>query len=226
MNQLSPSFEIRVSLFSASPTMLLKALDVPGVAVCDVIRDAASLPGRVFAVCPHVLVLGDAAEDTLLLEIGRLQPVCPPRIVRCAAETDPADAVQRAMLTPCSELAEKSMPQRGEIARQLLNEIGMSPNLLGYDCITQGAALLSATPAPLPPLQYHLYPLLAETLGISTAAVEKRIRSAIESAWLLGDLAAQSRLLGLSVSAERGKPTNSELLFRLADKIGGMLYTR
>ena len=51
------------------------------------------------------------------------------------------------------------------------------------------------------------------------------MRSAIESAWLHGDLAAQNALMGLSVSAERGKPTNSELLCRLAERICHLLYT-
>ena len=226
MKPLPFSFEIRVMLYARSPMVFLKALDAPGIAVCDVAREAQALPGRVARLCPHVLILADEAEDALLDELYRAQSVYPPKIVQGIPEAKLAGAVRSAMLAPCSILAQDSIPRREALARQMLREIGMSQTLRGFNCIAQGAALLSAVPPPLPPLQYHLYPLLAQAQQISPAAVEKRIRSAIESAWLHGDLAAQNRLLGLSVSAERGKPTNSELLFRLAGRIGETLYTR
>ena len=49
--------------------------------------------------------------------------------------------------------------------------------------------------------------------------VERRIRSVIETTWLHGDWRAQGELFGMTVSAERGKPTNAEFLFLLSEHI-------
>lgn len=228
---LSHRFEIRTALFSFSPLAALRALDVPGIAVCDVSDDEKALARRVAAIQPHILVLADSPEDpgALYAELLRLAPACPPRVIACRADCAPpdaccelsglADCLRREMLSPCPALARPSLPRRRTLARQLLTELGMTESLLGFACLAEGAAMLSAVPPPAPPLQQALYPLLAQAFSISPAAVEKRIRGAVESAWLRGDLTAQARLLGLSVSAERGKPTNSELLCRMAEKI-------
>ena len=50
-------FNIRVMLFSSTPMAALRALDVPGVTVCDIVSDARSLPEHVARMQPHVLVL-------------------------------------------------------------------------------------------------------------------------------------------------------------------------
>ncbi|MBQ9197475.1 MAG: sporulation initiation factor Spo0A C-terminal domain-containing protein [Clostridia bacterium] len=223
MKSLPASFEIRVMLFAKAPMEALAALDAPGIAVCDVVRNARQLPDRASKLCPHALALLDPIDSETMNDIIRALALRPPRIIQSSQARGLAEAVRRSMLTSCPALALPSMPRREELARQTLREIGMSPSLLGAACIARGAALLSACPKPAPPLQYHLYPLLAQEMDVSAASVEKRVRSAIESAWLHGDLAAQNRLLGLSVSAERGKPTNSELLHRLSDRICELL---
>ncbi|MBQ9300943.1 MAG: sporulation initiation factor Spo0A C-terminal domain-containing protein [Clostridia bacterium] len=225
MKLLPFSFDIRVMLYARAPLAALKSLDAPGIAVCDVVRKPSEVPRRAAQLCPHVLVLADGAEEALADRICQAQPLVPPRLVCRIPAEGLADAVRRVMLEPCSVLAQDSIPRRELLAQDSLREIGMSPRLRGFECIARGAALLSATPSPLPPLQYGIYPILAQELGVAPASVEKRIRGAIESAWLHGNLAAQNRLLGLSVSAERGKPTNSELLCRLAGRICETLYT-
>ncbi|MBQ7455474.1 MAG: hypothetical protein IJS53_03425, partial [Clostridia bacterium] len=135
-----------------------------------------------------------------------------------------AEAARRAMDAPISGLALPTLSARRQTAEGLLDALGVPRVLGGYACLALGAAWLSALPAPFPPAQHWLYPLLGEALGIRPAAVERRVRSAVESAWLRGDLNAQGALLGLSVSPERGKPTNSELLFRLAERVRELLY--
>lgn len=224
MNSFPASFTLRAAVYAASPLSALRALDVPGIAVCDIIRNQAEIVARTAQLRPHVLVLWHDVTDKTALAAALLQalPACPPHVI--GHQPSITDAIFDAMRLPCSPLAAASLPRREACAGRLLREIGMSPTLLGMECLIRGAALLSACPSPAPPLQYHLYPLLAQSCGITPAAVEKRIRTAIENTWLHGSLAAQNRLLGLSVSAERGKPTNSELLFRLADQICAELF--
>ena len=103
--------------------------------------------------------------------------------------------------------------------------MGVIKALDGNAAIAYGAALLSAFPPPAPPAHGWLYPLLAQRAQCSEGAVERRIRSAVESTWLRGSLQSQSALFGLSISPERGKPTNAELLCRLAVCVCERLYT-
>ena len=222
MNPLN--FEIRVTLYAPDPLPALRLLDRPGVAVCDVVREAAPLPQSVRDMQPHAVYLAVPPPDAegLIRQIGRLCPARPPRIAAGFAADFAVDALTD--LGECALLARPSLPDRAACAERLLAGLGMPPTLKGFAMLARGAALLSAIPLPLPPLQYGLYPALAKAEGVSVSVVERRMRSAIESAWLHGDLAAQNALLGLSVSAERGKPTNSELLCRLAERVCQELY--
>ena len=195
-------FEIRVTLYAPDPLPALRLLDRPGIAVCDVVRTIALLPERVREMQPHAVYLAEPVAQEILDAIARLCPAHPPRIAA-------GNVAELLDFTGCAPLALPSLPNRVARAEALLTGLGMSPRLKGYAMLAQGAAMLSTLPPPLPPLQYGLYPLLARQHGISADAVERRMRSAIESAWLHGDWAAQNELMGLSVSAERGKPSCS-----------------
>lgn len=231
MTMLPDRFEIRASLLAAQPMEILRALDAPGIAVCDVFGSESLLSLHIARFQPHALVLAEMPSDPerFCRSLLSAVPACPPRVIVCHADTpfldasadsaSLADCVRRTMLSPCAALARESLPRRERLVRDLLDGIGMPGSLLGYPCLAYAAALLSTVPPPAPPLQYALYPHLARHFSISPSAVEKRIRGAVESAWLRGSLTAQTRLLGLSVSAERGKPTNSELLYRLAESV-------
>lgn len=220
MIQLPPSFEIRIALCASAPLPLLAALDRTGLAVCDVQGDPEALRGRLASLQPHVLVMDQAGAD--LSWLSALP--CPPRVA--LSPDDPAEAVRAAMAVPLAAAAEASLPARLEAAQMLLDQLGMSRKLGGFAALRLGAAWLSALPCPHPPVQYWLYPLLGEALALSPAAVERRIRSAIESTWLSGSWEAQNALLGASVHPNRGKPTNSELLSRLAEIIANRVQTR
>lgn len=229
-------FNIRVMLFSSAPMAALRALDVPGVTVCDIVSDARSLPERIARMQPHVLVLGSAAchPAALCESILRANPSCPPRVLACFDTDAPLDlpsvsdlpaCVRNMMCLPYGRLAAPSIPDRLSCAERLLDALGMPRTLRGYAAIAYGAALLSAFPPPAPPAHGWLYPLLAQRAQCSEGAVERRIRSAVESTWLRGSLQSQSALFGLSISPERGKPTNAELLCRLAVCVCERLYT-
>lgn len=225
--------DIRVLLVSASPTGLLKTLDVPGLSVCGVACSAAQAMHLLPALQPHAVLFADPTEhlSALLPQIVQALPLSPPRIICRSEEGCLADAhydplspqtlpvmIRAACAFAMGVLALPSFTQRYDIAQALLSRLGM-PLLLGRESIALGAVYLSALPQPVPPAQHWLYPLLAEKQHTSPAAIERRIRSVIESTWLRGDLQAQSELFGFTVSAERGKPTNAEFLSLLSEHI-------
>ena len=64
-----------------------------------------------------------------------------------------------------------------------------------------------------------LYPQVAKNFGTTPSRVERAIRHAIEVAWDRGDLDTLQRFLGYTVSNTKGKPTNSEFIALIADKL-------
>lgn len=225
--------EIRLMLVSASPTAILKILDVPSISVCSVVSDAEQMISQLPIVQPHAVLFADRMDSPaqLIDSVRRLLPITPPRIICRIEEGCACDAVfdaaapqalptmiRSAMSYAMGVLSQPTFDQRYDIAQSLLTQLGM-PHLLGRESIALGAVYLSAMPQPVPPAQHWLYPLLAEMQHTSPAAVERRIRSVIETTWLHGSLQAQGELFGFTVSAERGKPTNAEFLALLSEHI-------
>jgi two-component system response regulator (stage 0 sporulation protein A) len=64
-----------------------------------------------------------------------------------------------------------------------------------------------------------LYPTVAKKFDTTSSRVERAIRHAIEVAWDRGDLDTLQRFFGYTVSTNRGKPTNSEFIAMIADRI-------
>ena len=64
-----------------------------------------------------------------------------------------------------------------------------------------------------------LYPTVAKEFGTTASRVERAIRHAIEVAWDRGDVDVLSSFFGYTIQAQRGKPTNSEFIAMIADKI-------
>ena len=64
-----------------------------------------------------------------------------------------------------------------------------------------------------------LYPAVAKKFGTTASRVERAIRHAIEVAWDRGDLETLQKYFGYTVSNAKGKPTNSEFIAMIADRI-------
>ena len=122
-------------------------------------------------------------------------------------------------LHPLPGLAAASEEKRLAAAETLLDDLGMSTRLLGRRYAAQAAAMSACAPWLLSQMKDGLYPMLAERFAATPAAVERALRTAVESAWLGGNLGAIQRLFGLSVDADRGKPTNAEFLAMLAQHV-------
>ena len=65
----------------------------------------------------------------------------------------------------------------------------------------------------------QLYPDIAKRYGTTPSRVERAIRHAIEVAWSRGEQQTVERIFGYTISAAKGKPTNSEFIAMIADKL-------
>ena len=105
------------------------------------------------------------------------------------------------------------------LVTNIIHEIGVPAHIKGYQYLRE--AIISAVNDMdvINAITKVLYPEVAKTFGTTPSRVERAIRHAIEVAWDRGDLDTLQKFFGYTVSNTKGKPTNSELIALIADKL-------
>ncbi len=101
----------------------------------------------------------------------------------------------------------------------LLHSLGIPSHIKGYIYIRDGIDLMYNKPSMIGAITKELYPEIAEKYDTTTSRVERAIRHAIEVSWSRGDYDLMEEIFGHSVDYDRAKPTNSEFIATLADKL-------
>jgi len=101
----------------------------------------------------------------------------------------------------------------------LLHSLGIPSHIKGYMYIRDGIDLMYNKPSMIGAITKELYPEIAEKYDTTTSRVERAIRHAIEVSWSRGDYDLMEDIFGHSVDYDRAKPTNSEFIATLADKL-------
>lgn len=105
------------------------------------------------------------------------------------------------------------------LVSRLLVELGIPAHINGYTFMRTGFILLINGEAEAAYVTKYLYPEIAKRHKTTSNSVERCIRHAIEVAWNRGDIEILDNLFGYSISSDKGKPTNSEFIFTIADYI-------
>ena len=103
--------------------------------------------------------------------------------------------------------------------QEMLLSIGIPPNIYGYAYITYAVELLIKDSEYQHYVTKGLYVDIAKKYHTTPSRVERAIRHAIEVAWSRGKMDTIDSLFGYTVSNGKGKPTNSEFIVTLADKL-------
>ena len=101
---------------------------------------------------------------------------------------------------------------------QLLHNLGIPSHLKGYKYIRDGIMLIFNNDS-VSLVTKEIYPQIALKYETTPSRVERAIRHAIEVSWIRGDINLMEELFGFSVSCDKSKPTNSEFLTTIADRI-------
>ena len=99
----------------------------------------------------------------------------------------------------------------------ILCEIGMPEHIKGYKYSVNAIKSVIENPDMLEAVVGELYPAVAEKFNTTGSRVERAIRHAIEVAWERCDFKTTEKYFGSTVSALKGKPTNSEFIARIAN---------
>ena len=102
---------------------------------------------------------------------------------------------------------------------KILHELGVPSHIKGYQYIREGITILYEHPEVIGGITKELYPDIAEKFDTTVSRVERAIRHAIEISWIRGDLKVMEDIFGNSIDFERSKPTNSEFLTTIADRL-------
>jgi len=102
---------------------------------------------------------------------------------------------------------------------KILHELGIPSHIKGYQYIREGVGIVFEKPETIGGITKELYPELASKFDTTVSRVERAIRHAIEISWNRGDINFMEELFGNSVDIDRAKPTNSEFIVTVADKL-------
>lgn len=159
--------------------------------------------------------------DTLGKRIRQLQGVIP--LVKYnngenpGAGASPANAITSS--SPTVSIV-GSNPRNLEVeVTRMIHQMGVPAHVKGYQylrdaivCVVQDVSLLGA-------VTKELYPMIADKYNTTPSRVERAIRHAIELAWDRGNIEFMNRFFGYTINVDRGKPTNSEFIAMVADKL-------
>ena len=200
-------------LRASAPEVLVLDLMLPkgdGVAVVESVPREKRPKLLLLAAFATDYVSGIAASlgaDYLMLKPCTAQTVA--QRVKDILEADRAAADRRLSAEPDIET----------MVTNVIHEIGVPAHIKGYQYLREAIILTINDMEAINAVTKILYPAVAKKFATTPSRVERAIRHAIEVAWDRGDLDTLQRFFGYTVSNTKGKPTNSEFIALIADRL-------
>ncbi len=105
------------------------------------------------------------------------------------------------------------------LVTNMIHEVGVPAHIKGYQYLREAIIMVVNDIDVINQITKSLYPQIATKYGTTPLRVERAIRHAIEVAWGRGQQEAVENIFGYTISASKGKPTNSEFIAMIADKL-------
>ena len=222
MMENEPDLSVTGQTGSGEELLELVARHRPDVVVMDLMltgMDGLEVLEQLGPSRPRVLVLSAFSTPALAEQISRCGgDSC--RLKPCRAQTV-IERTRRLTAAPSLEDVREEASAR-DLERQvtaIIHEIGVPAHIKGYQYLREAITLTVADMEVINAVTKVLYPAVAKKFGTTASRVERAIRHAIEVAWDRGDLETLQKYFGYTVSNAKGKPTNSEFIAMIADRI-------
>lgn len=200
-------------LREVKPEILVVDMMLPQVDGVAVLKAANALEKK-----PMLLVLADFMTEfvsNLLVSLGVQYVLLKP--CTCRGVLERLDEMRGAMTKrPFVRPREASVEA---MVTSMIHEIGVPAHIKGYQYLREAIIIAVNDMEVINAITKVLYPQVAKTFATTPSRVERAIRHAIEVAWDRGDLETLQRFFGYTVSNTKGKPTNSEFIALIADKL-------
>jgi two-component system response regulator (stage 0 sporulation protein A) len=102
---------------------------------------------------------------------------------------------------------------------EILHEVGVPAHIKGYQYLRTSIIDVVNNIELLGAITKELYPMIAQKYGTTPSRVERAIRHAIEVAWTRGKIETINHIFGYTIQNNKGKPTNSEFIAMISDKL-------
>jgi two-component system response regulator (stage 0 sporulation protein A) len=230
-------------------THLTSALQhADGFHVVGAANDGETALRRIMELKPQILVLDlmlSKRDGISILKALAASEINPAILVTSGFVTDYVSAAaanlgaRYLMLKPCDMAAlverleeirggenRRSVPLRRNekasiesMVTGIIHEIGVPAHIKGYQYLREAIIIAVNDMDVINAITKVLYPQVAKTFQTTPSRVERAIRHAIEVAWDRGDLDTLQRFFGYTVNSAKGKPTNSEFIALIADRL-------
>ncbi len=110
-------------------------------------------------------------------------------------------------------------PELELMVTEIIHQIGVPAHIKGYHYLREAIILSVKNSDIINSVTKLLYPTVAKNHGTTSSRVERAIRHAIEVAWDRGDIDVLNSYFGYTIQNDRGKPTNSEFIAMISDKL-------
>ena len=125
---------------------------------------------------------------------------------------------ENTQLEKTGEFTDEAVDLEKEVT-DMIHSLGVPAHIKGYQYLRTAIRMAVREPSLIGAITKQLYPMIAKEYGTSPSRVERAIRHAIEVAWSRGKMETLEETFGYTVSLGKGKPTNSEFIALVADKI-------
>jgi len=105
------------------------------------------------------------------------------------------------------------------LVTDMIHEVGVPAHIKGYSYLRVAIMLVLEDRQLIESITKLLYPTVAKRFNTSASRVERAIRHAIEVAWDRGDTDTLNNIFGFTINQSKGKPTNSEFIAMISDKL-------
>lgn len=227
-------FEVIGSAYNGKEVLEIMKEEVPDVVILDIIMphlDGISvleaMAAMEFKKRPHVIMLSAFGHENITrkaVELGAAYYILKPfnmetlaeRIRQLNGAALSASAVQT--VPAAAKKSNRRLPLEEEVT-EILHQIGIPAHIKGYLYLREAIVMVVEEIDLLGSVTKILYPGIAQRFSTTPSRVERAIRHAIEVAWSRNNIDIIKKFFGYTIKTEKGKPTNSEFIAMMADRL-------
>ena len=203
-------------LLNNKPDILIVSMFLKGMDGCSVIRKAKQTWQDI-----KIVATGVSTDSVIEKAIGEGASyyLIKPFSVQSALERIRELVKDKPAVIKEQAISKRKPVTLEEKISEIFISIGIPPHIKGYGYLREGIKMTIAHPYILNSVTKELYPSIAKTFDTSPSKVERAIRHAIEVAWNRGRIDAINAIFGARIYLGTEKPTNSEFIALVADKL-------
>ena len=207
------------------PDILLLDIVMPEKDGLNVLEDMAKKPNYKMPLVVMMSTIGQEKITQTAISLGAMYYVVKPfdikklvdRLITLVSEK----SVDELKITQSTVIAQKEIAKSTLEAKvtKMIHDIGVPAHIKGYQFVREAILMAIEDEEIINAVTKSLYPGLADKFNTTPSRVERAIRHAIEVAWNRGQIEIHDKIFGYTVNSNKGKPTNSEFIAMIADRL-------